>query len=350
MEQEKFTEQAQVVLAVSQDVVRRYRHSQWDVEHILLALLEQAGGIALLEQEGGTIQDILEELGVNAEAIKKRVEKMIEDFPRSPYEGDQVYASSRVVAFLQRAQEEAERLKDEFISTECLFMAILSGGRDQAASILSEFGISQENTYEVLCKIRAAQRVTDQCAEGKYPDLEKYGYDLTDIALQGKLEAVTGRDSEVNQLIEVLGRKARNSPVLVGDFSVDKFSVVEELARRIAIDNVPSFLQGKKIIALDLGKLVAGAKFRGEFEERVEAVLTAVRQSHGRIIPYFDELWVGVAEGGLDIGSMLKFPLAVGDFQCIAATVPNYLDYFGERGLLARQFKVISIGKTEAAG
>lgn len=342
MKQEKFTEQAQEVLAASQEVVRRYRQNQWDVEHILLALLEQ---------EGGVTQDILEELGVNTEAIKKRVEKTIEGFPRLAYEGSEIYASARVTVFLKRALREAKRLKDEFISTECLFIAIVSEGRTQAASsVLSDFGISQEKSYKALYKIRATEGTIDQRAEGKCRALYKYGYDLTDMALQGKLEPVTGRDWEVNQLIEVLARRRKNSPLLVGDFSVDRSSIVQELARRIASGNVPRFLQGKKIVALDLGKLVAGAKFRGEFEERVEAVLAAVRRSEGRIIPYFDELWVGFAEGGLDIGSMLKFPLAVGEFKCIAASVPKYLDYFKEGGLLARQFKVISVGKTETAG
>jgi len=192
------------------------------------------------------------------------------------------------------------------------------------------------------------EQFTDRHTEGKYHALDKYGCDLTDMALQGKLEPVTKRSCEVDQLIEVLARKT-GSPLLVGD-SVDKFSVIQELVHRIVNGNVPDFLQKRKIVALDLGKLVAGAKYRGEFEERVEEVLTDIRKSEGKIIPYFDELWAGITDGDWDISLMLKFPLALGEFKCIAATVSKHVDYFRGKGLLARQFKIVSVNKTETSG
>jgi ATP-dependent Clp protease ATP-binding subunit ClpB len=176
-----------------------------------------------------------------------------------------------------------------------------------------------------------------------YRSLVKYGYDLTKMASEGNIEAVTGRDNEVQQLIEVLGKKSKNNPLLLGEPNVDIFAVVEELARRIVTGNVPAFLQGKKIIALDLGRLIAGAKYFGEFEERIEAVLEDVKKSRGSIIPYFDEVWTGAAVGGLDLASILKYPLGMGQFQCIGATRPKYLEHLRNIGLWQRQFEVISV-------
>jgi len=336
MKQETLTEQAQEVIVASQQLAMQLHHNQWDVEHILLALLQQ---------EKGLVSDILVELGVDVGTVRQEVEPALEKTPRIAYEVAQLYSTPRVLHLAESAKAEADRLKDEFIGTEHLLIAIIGEEKGEAAAILKRFGIDQEKVYRALQALRGGHHCNDVRAEGKYRCLEKYGYDLTEMARQSKLEPVVGRDSEVNQLVVVLTKKTRNSPLLVGDITVDKFSIVEGLAQRIALGNVPSLLLQKKIIVLDLGKLVAGAKFRGEFEERIEAVLTDVDESQGTIIPYFDELWVGVADGGLDIGSILKFPLAIGKFQCISATVPKYLEFFGEKGLLGRQFEVITIGK-----
>ena len=338
MKPERFTEQAQEVLAASQELLRHYQHNQWDVEHILLALLEQ---------EKGVTRDILQALNVDVEAVKQRVQATLEGFPKVAYQAGQIYATPRISALLENANKEADRLKDEFVSTEHLLITIAGETRSKTATILSESDITQEKIYEALQTIRGGHRVSDRQAEGEYRCLDKYGYDLTNLGRQGRLETVDGRDAEVERVMEVLTKKTRRNPLLVGAPDIDKFSIVEELARRIAVGSAPSLLQEKKIVAVDLGKLVAGTKFRGEFEERVQAVLSEVHQSKGGIIPYFDELWVGVAEGGLDIGSILKFPLAVGEVQCIAATTPKYLDYFKEKGMLARQFEAIPVGDTE---
>jgi ATP-dependent Clp protease ATP-binding subunit ClpC len=334
---ERFTEQAQELLGASQEVVRRYHHKQWDVEHVLLALLEQ---------EEGTPRDILQALGADIDAVKNRVGATLQGFPKATHEAGQIHATPRIAALLENANREADRLKDEFVSTEHFLIAIAAETGGEAAAILTGPGITQEKIYQALQEVRGAHRATDRQAQSSQRIFDRYGYDLTQMTIQGKLTPVTGKDHEINQLIEALAKKTK-SPLLVADVSIDKFSIVQGLAQRIASGDVPPFLHGKKIVALDLGKLVAGAKFRGEFEERVGAVLDAVRKSEGMIIPYFDELWVGAAEGGLDIGSLLKLPLAVGEFQCIAATVPQYLDYFRARGLLAREFEVISVVATE---
>jgi len=320
---ERFTEQAQEVLAASQELVRRYHHNQWDVEHVLLALLEQEKGIT---------RDILQMLGVDIDVVKKRVGATLESFPKIAYEATQIYATPRISALLENANREADRLKDEFVSTEHLLIAIASEARGDAATILAQFGVTKEKIYQGFRQ-----------EERKYHSLEEYGYDLTELARRGKVEPVKGRDAEVQRVIEILTRRTKNNPLLVAAPDIDKYSIVEELARRIAIGNAPSTLRDRNIVAVDLGKLLAGTRFRGEFEERVQTVLREVCQSEGRIIPYFDELWVGVADGGLDIGSMLKFPLAVGEVQCIAATTPKYLEYFRENGMLARQFQVIPL-------
>lgn len=341
MTPEKFTEQAQEILAASQEMVRRYHHNQWDAEHILLALLEQQGGVT---------QDILREMGVDVEAVKKRVEATLDNFPTVAYETTQIYATPRVPSLMQNARQEADRLKDEFISTEHLFIAVAGEARGEAATILAEFGVTQENIYQALRKIRGAHRVTDQHAESKYRSLEKYGHDLTEMAKAGKLDPVIGREEEVKRVIQILSRRTKNNPVLIGDAGVGKTAIAEGLAQKIASEDAPDSLKGKRVIALDMGSLVAGSKFRGEFEERLKAVLEEVRQATGEVVLFIDELHTvvgaGAAEGAIDASNMLKPALARGELQCIGATtLDEYRKHIEKDAALARRFLPVFIGE-----
>ncbi len=340
MKQEKFTEQAQQALAASQELVRQYHNSQWDVEHILMALLVQQQGLVL---------DILKELNVDADRIRDKVEASLNRMPKVAYEAPQIYATPRVAQVLRKAEEEASRLKDEFISTEHLLIGIVAE-RGEAGSILGSAGIDQEKVYVALQKLRGGHRVTDSRAESKYRSLAKYGRDLTEMARQGKLDPVIGRDEQIKRVMQILTRRTKNNPVIIGEAGVGKTAIAEGLAQKIVADDVPDSLKNRKMVALDMGALVAGSKFRGEFEERLKAVIDEVRDSKGEVILFIDEIHTvvgaGGAEGAIDASNMLKPALAHGELQTIGATtVDEYRRFIEKDKALERRLQPVFLSE-----
>ncbi|MEE8469703.1 MAG: AAA family ATPase [Dehalococcoidia bacterium] len=336
-----FTEQAQEVLAASQELVRRFRHNQWDVEHVLLALLQQ---------EGGVTSEILKELGVEIDPVREKVEKALSGSPTVAYEGGQIYHTPRIKELLRAASSEADRFNDEFVGADHLFIAIAGEQDGESAKILKESGVDRETIYGALQKVRGGQRVTDPRAETKYRALEKYSRDLTALAREGKLDPVIGRDEEIKRVIQVLTRRTKNNPVIIGEVGVGKTAIAEGLAQKIIADDVPDALKGRRLIALDMGSLVAGSKFRGEFEERLKAVMDEIRRAQGEIVLFIDELHTvvgaGAAEGAIDASNMLKPALARGELQCIGATtLDEYRQHVEKDRALARRFQTVFVGE-----
>ena len=337
MRSEDFTEQALQVIQDSQELVRSYHHSQWDVEHVLLAMLNQEDGIPAR---------ILDRLGVATPAVRARLEQLLEASPKLANASGQIYTTPRIQRLLDTAQEESRRLKDEFISIEHLFIAAIREPQGDSARVVQEFGIDQERVYRALTTIRGSHRVDDRRAESRYRSLEKYSIDLTQLAAEGQLDPVIGRDAEIRRVAQTLTRRKKNNPVIIGEAGVGKTAIAEGLASRIASGDVPDSLKGKLVLALDIGAMVAGSKFRGEFEERLKAVMDEVKEGQGEIILFLDEIHTmvgaGAAEGGLDASNLLKPALSRGELQCIGATtLDEYRKHIEKDAALERRFQPV---------
>ncbi len=339
---DRFTERAQDAAVRAYEILQRYGHNQVDTEHMLLALLEQPDGV---------IPQMLEKMNVDLEAIRQRLDDVLKASPKAAIYGGgagQVFITPRVKRVVDVANEEANRLKDDYISTEHLFLAILSERRTAVARILTEAGINKERVYEVIKDIRGGQRVTDPQAETRYRTLEKYSRDLTGMAESGKLDPVIGRDEEILRVIQILSRRTKNNPVLIGEAGVGKTAIVEGLAQKIADDDVPEILMGKRVVSLDLSAMIAGSRFRGEFEERLKAAIEEIQRSEGEIILFIDELHqvvgAGAASGAMDAGNMLKPALARGELNCIGATtLDEYRQYIERDSALDRRFAPVFV-------
>ena len=341
---EKFTRQTQEALQSSQELVRNYQHSQWDIEHVLLAL------VAL---EDGLPGRIMQELGVDIEVIKSRLHQALEAGPKSVAGTQQIFITPRLQRMLQTAGEEAERLKDQYISVEHLLLAAVRENSGDSARLMQELGVTQEMVYQAMQKLRGSHRVDDPNAEQRYRSLEKYSADLTELARLGKLDPVVGRDTEIRQVMQTLSRRTKNNPVLIGDAGVGKTAIAEGLAIKILDDDVPDSLRNRRVMALDMGRLVAGAKFRGEFEERLKTVIDEVTAAQGEVILFLDEMHTlvgaGAGEGGLDASNMLKPALARGELQAIGATtLDEYRKHIERDPALARRFHPVYVDEPTA--
>ncbi len=340
MKIDRFTEKAREALGRAQELAQTLNHPQVDAEHLLSALLEQDGGI---------VPELITKIGGNPSLLRSQVNAELDRLPKV-YGGLEPTVASRLRLTIEDAWKQAEHYKDEYLSTEHLLLG-LEGLRDGAAPrLLRASGATPDATRKALSQMRGSQRVTDANPEGKYQALEKYGRDLTELAEKGKLDPVIGRDEEIRRVIEVLSRRTKNNPVLIGEPGVGKTAIAEGLANRIVNKDVPTTLVDHRVVALDLGALIAGAKFRGEFEDRLKAVLKEVTSSNGQIILFIDELHTvvgaGAAEGAMDASNMLKPMLARGELHCIGATtLDEYRKHIEKDAALERRFQPIMVGE-----
>ena len=341
MDLSRYTEKAQQAVAGSQKIAVRMNHQQIDVEHVLLSLLDQENGLATA---------ILNKAGVSLDALMIKVQRELERLPRvtSPSGAtDNQHLSGRFNKLLANAEDEAKKLKDDYVSVEHLLLAV-SDDKGASGQTLKEFGITRDRLLKALQEVRGSQRVTTQNPEETYQALEKYGRDLTQLAGRGKLDPVIGRDEEIRRVIQVLSRRTKNNPVLIGEPGVGKTAIVEGLAQRIVRGDVPEGLKDRRVVSLDMGALIAGAKYRGEFEERLKAVLKEVTSSEGQIVLFIDELHTvvgaGKAEGAMDAGNLLKPMLARGELHCIGATtLDEYRKHIEKDAALERRFQPVLV-------
>ncbi len=339
---DRFTERAQEAAQRAAEIIQRYGHNQIDTEHILLAMIEQPQGV---------IPQLLELLKIDGNMLAERLDYILRTSPKASIFGGgagQIFITPRVKRIIDLANEEANRMKDEYISTEHIFLAVLSERNTPAARLLEGAGITRERVNDAILQLRGGQRVSDPQAETRYRTLEKYSRDLTQQAREGKLDPVIGRDKEILRVMQILSRRTKNNPVLIGEAGVGKTAIVEGLAQKIASNDVPEILAGKRVIALDLGGMIAGSRFRGEFEERLKAAIEEVQRSEGEIVLFIDELHTvvgaGAAQGAMDASNMLKPSLARGELQCVGATtLDEYQKYIEKDSALERRFAPVFV-------
>ena len=339
---DRFTERAQEAAQKAAEIIQRYGHNQIDTEHILLALIEQPQGV---------VSQLLESMSVDVDVLRDRLDQMLRESPKASIYGGgtgQVFITPRVKRIIEVANQEATKLKDEYISTEHLFLAIVEEKDTPSSRLLKDNGVTKERVLDAINELRGGQKVTDRKAETRYRTLEKYSRDLTKFASENKLDPVIGRDKEILRVIQVLSRRTKNNPVLIGEAGVGKTAIVEGLAQKISNNDVPEILSGKKVISLDLGAMIAGSRFRGEFEERLKASLEEIQRSAGEIILFIDELHTvvgaGAAQGAMDASNMLKPALSRGELQCVGATTLNeYQKYIEKDAALERRFAPVYV-------
>ncbi len=339
MRLDKFTLRGQEAIQAGIELAERSQNQQVEPEHILCAMFEQPEGI---------VRPLLGKLGANVQVVINDCQAAVARFPR--VQGGQQYFSPRLSQIFTAAQKQAEQMKDEYISTEHLLLAIADEKDGNAGKILRQHAVNRDDLLKVIEQTRGGARITDQNAESNYQALAKYARDLTDLARQGKLDPVIGRDDEIRRTIQVLSRRTKNNPVLIGEPGVGKTAIVEGLAQRIVSGDVPETLRNKRLVGLDLGSMLAGAKYRGEFEDRLKSVLKEIESAQGQIILFIDELHTlvgaGAAEGAIDASNMLKPALARGDLRCVGATTLNeYKKYIEKDAALERRFQQIYVGE-----